>query len=1028
MPLGPELKPYPREFPQHLAEYGQLAREAIRLNKHHDHRRSLFINFLRLAFDIDPTEVEIERKVKVAHVRGYIDALFEHLIIEFKVDLERERPAAILELKKYFSAQENPREYLAIVTDGLRFELYLYEQGSINLFSSFLLDDSDPLSAYRSLDAVLFSPQKVTPGSADNTARFGPSSAVFNQSRLLLQELYETVRKNSTVAVKFQEWNSLLARVYGEVLGDEGLFLRHTYLTMFSRLLITNALFPEVRKSKTVFRGLLTGKFFAQHNLTNLAEPDFFSWALGTEVEADFIGFMSSIDKYLTPFALDNIGEDILKEIYQELVDPSARHSLGEYYTPDWIADLALTTVKYRRGTILDPACGSGTFLLAVVRYYRKKGLKGNVLIRRVLDSVLGLDVHPLAVMMSKANVLLSLAKELKSYHKEIYLPVYMADTLLVSEDPKTRSIAIDVSNDERFHIPIETTTRSINVDELIDYMASVCTKGAKSDRHMKSAWKALATRHLQGFSDHELFLWKNNFKLFVKLIQQGRDSIWAFILKNAYRPAYIRENKVDFVVGNPPWLSYRYVKDKGYKALVKDLTFRYELLDRGDVKLFTQMDTSTLFFVYSEVQFLKKKGRISFVLPKTAILPAKQHRKFQERGLSQIHDFSSVSPLFNVRCVLAVRSVGPNRTKEVPTTEYFGKLPSKNMTWPNARRHLPRKKTAIDFQFMDSAQSYYYPRLLQGATIVPSCFWFVQDDKNAAQHTQAPHLETADEAFAEAKERWRLRLQGQVEKQFLLQTILAKGLLPFCVFRTERLFLPLRLFKDSVALADSAVLLENGFNHAATWMEQAEELWESKRQSADRTLVQWLNYNQKLTKQNPNSKRVVLYNTSGTHVAAAMYAPGDQASAGKPSGFLAESVTYYFYPRSIGEGFFLTAVLNSGLVDRAIKAWQPQGLFGERHIHRRPFEVCAIPRFHHNDPVHRELADIAKRSQTKVAKLAPQLRGTIGQMRSEVRRILAPELDKIDNLVRQLLTDAGQDVGLLNSSGSRVKNGDLFK
>ncbi|MCK4606896.1 MAG: N-6 DNA methylase [candidate division Zixibacteria bacterium] len=1020
--------PYKREFPEQLAEYVTLAREAVRQKKHHDHRRSLFVNFLRLAYDVDPTEVEIEHKVKVAHVRGYIDALFKQLIIEFKVDLERERPAALLELKKYFAAQKNPREYIAIVTDGLRFELYLCEQGDINLFSSFRLDDSDPLTAYRSLDAVLFSSQKVTPGSADITARFGPSSAVFNQSRLLLQELYETVRTNSTVAVKFDEWNSLLARVYGEELGDESLFLRHTYLTMFSRLLVTNALFPEVRKTRTVFRGLLTGKFFGKNNLTNLAEPDFFSWALGTDVETDFIGFLSSIDKYLTPFALDNINEDILKEIYQELVDPSARHSLGEYYTPDWIADLALSIVKYKRGKILDPACGSGTFLLAVVRYFRSKGLKGTVLVRNVLDSVLGLDVHPLAVMMSKANILLSLAKEIKTYRKEIYLPVYMADTLLVSEDPKAKSVVVNVSEDERFDIPIETTLRSVNVDELIDYMASVCTKAARSERFQQGAWKALEKRYLHDFSDNERFFWKNNFRLFTKLIRQGRNSIWAFILKNAYRPAYIRENKVDFVVGNPPWLSYRYVKDKGYKTLVKELTFRYKLLDRGEVKLFTQMDTSTLFFAYSEAQFLGEKGRIAFVLPKTVILPAKQHRNFQERGLSQIHDFSGVSPLFNVRSVLAVRGAGKHRTQEVPAIEYVGRLPLKNMTWPSARRYLQRRKTTIDFKFMDSAQSYYYPRFLQGATIVPRCFWFIQDDKHAAVHSVAPRVETADEAFAEAKDRWRLRLQGQVEKPFIFETVLAKGLLPFCVFRTEKLFLPLRLMKDSVALADAAVLLEHGFDQAATWMQEAEELWEARRQSKDRTLVQWLNYNQKLTKQNPSAKCVVLYNTSGTHIAAAVYAPQQQRSAMRPRGFLAESVTYYLYPRTIREGFYVAAVLNSGLVNRAIKAWQPQGLFGERHIHRRPFEVCAIPRFHHNDPIHRELADIGKKSQAKVAKLAPQLAGTIGRMRSEVRRVLKPELDRIDKLVGQLLTDAGQDVTLINSASKRIKNGDLFK
>ena len=45
----------------------------------------------------------------------------------------------------------------------------------------------------------------------------------------------------------------------------------------------------------------------------------------------------------------------------QELVDPMDRAELGEFYTPDWLAELALEEIGYSKGTLLDPACGSGS-------------------------------------------------------------------------------------------------------------------------------------------------------------------------------------------------------------------------------------------------------------------------------------------------------------------------------------------------------------------------------------------------------------------------------------------------------------------------------------------------------------------------------------------------------------------------------------------------------------------------------------------------------------------------------------------
>ncbi len=62
---------------------------------------------------------------------------------------------------------------------------------------------------------------------------------------------------------------------------------------------------------------------------------------------------------------------DLFKPLYQNLFPRALRHRLGEYYTPDWLAAHVLDQVGYTGEPgcrLLDPACGSGTFLLMALR------------------------------------------------------------------------------------------------------------------------------------------------------------------------------------------------------------------------------------------------------------------------------------------------------------------------------------------------------------------------------------------------------------------------------------------------------------------------------------------------------------------------------------------------------------------------------------------------------------------------------------------------------------------------------------
>ena len=852
---------------------------------------------------------------------------------------------------------------------------------------------------------MFFTGQRLAPTSGDIVIRLGRDSTAFNTSLRRLGALYDAVADDSTVRTKFREWNTLLAKVYGSALGDRTLFLKHTYLVMISRAIVAAALAPTQLGTVKQFRGLVDGEFFRGMGIQNLAEPDFFSWALDTPSEAGFCDVVHQLLGGLGVYDFAKLDEDILKELYQGLVDPEQRHDLGEYYTPDWLAELTLEQIGYKGGKLLDPSCGSGGFLFAAVQRLRATGLKGIKLVKTVIESLVGVDAHPVAVLMAKANLLLALPDERHNYGKFINLPVYMADTLMTDEDANQGIMRVKVSEGEVFHIPVGTVT-SWEMDEVIDRLSGIAARSLASPER-EAAGAAGAKKILSKFTAQERFYWLQNYSLLRKLEGERRNTVWAYILKNAYRPLFLRREKVDYIVGNPPWLSLRYVKDKGYKERIKELTFQHGLLAKTDVKLFTQMDTSTLFFNHCAREFLKPGGTIAFVLPKTVVLPAKQHARFQEQGFSQIHDFTDVAPLFNVRTCLVVRGPG-NRKDRIRRTKWAGTLPKRNINLTDATPCLSSERDEFSFLATGQPRSPYFDKFLNGANLYPRCPIFVSPPDDKAVVADAPFLATSEEAWKDSKPNWRLRLNGQVEKELLFGTVLAKDLIPFAVRKLSLVILPLKeTSHHDLKILNSTALLDEGFEHAHDWFRKAEKLWEQKRKDDGMTLQETLDFNGKLTEQSLRAKFIVLYNKSGTNLSAAMLTPKETKKIGALPirGFVTDNVCYRYYAASEEEAAYLVGILNSSVVNEAIKPYQPEGLLGERDIHRRPFEACAIPLFQPKHRLHQRIAEAARKAREELLPVVTKMQTPVATARADARRLVANHLHKLDQLVTELLS-----------------------
>lgn len=1019
------------EFESQFQQYLNRIEEAKLAKAHHDQLRSIFIAFLSRTFGVDYEEFELEKGIKAAKVRGFIDALFQDIVFEFKRDLDAEREAGKRELTDYLSSLRDGTHF-GVLTDGLLFEVYILREDRLEKIDSVSLRILMPEDAFSWFDGFLFSVKELAPSSRDIVKRFGPRSPVFLSSFQKLKHMFSQSKDNPSVKVKFEEWDKLLAKVYGSSVASDELFLRHTYLSILVKLIAYLALFRERPKQKDEFFSILEGEAFRQRGFQNLAESDFFTWVLSAPLVNDAHGLLRGLAQHISVYNLSKINEDLLKELYQQLVDPETRHDLGEFYTPDWLAELTLRQAFWGKGkSLLDPACGSGTFLFIAIRLLREQGLHGAVLVEKATEDVVGVDVHPLAVIIAKINYLLALAPELTGYEEKLTIPIYMADSLVMREKLSfgEESFSVTVTGREKFGIPADMTVNPDTLDRVIDEMRFYA---AKPTEEALAGFEAYLKK--QGY-DRWLWLWSQNLRLMMKLVQEGRDTIWAFILKNYYRPVFFCQKSFSLVAGNPPWLAYRYIRDPSYQSQVKQLTLRYGLLESGDTKQFPNMDTSTLFFAFSLFMYVRKGETIAFVMPRSVITGAKQHANFRniiagktvsswEPKLRRIIDLENVvvpetptKGVFNVpACVLIARQ-GQKEDRPVQRLNIQGTLPQKNLSWQEAQNCLTvqRSRVSPEALFPSIAGGSPYLELVKrGGDIYPRCFWCVQAmvGKGLGVIDRAkPYLETSLAVGRDAKEPWTgIKLVGEVEAAFVYATLLSKYLLPFSYVRLQSIVLPLEISEMGMRMLNSQTALHSGYSGLYNWLVQVENLWkERKKRGIKEDVYQWLDYRRKLTSQYPTTDYCyVIYGKAGTNLASCVIDTGkvgtsevEKLSIG---GFWADTTTYYFRSRNRDEAHFLCAFLNSGYVNESIKPYQTRGAWGERDIHRRPFEVLVIPKFDAKDERHLRLAELSQQCHQKVAQLALEGK-SIGLLRNKVRDYLSTELHEINKLVKDILS-----------------------
>ena len=130
----------------------------------------------------------------------------------------------------------------------------------------------------------------------------------------------------------------------------------------------------------------------------------------------------------LAGYDFEHIDDDVIGHLYQGYVEANHRHEMGMYYTPPALIEMMLDAAGYRGPNVigrklLDPACGSGAFLVGACRRllaaYREHWAGGQRTladlsveeVQAVLDelseSLHGLELNPFACYLAETNLLI---------------------------------------------------------------------------------------------------------------------------------------------------------------------------------------------------------------------------------------------------------------------------------------------------------------------------------------------------------------------------------------------------------------------------------------------------------------------------------------------------------------------------------------------------------------------------------------------------------------------------------------------
>lgn len=694
---------------------------------------SLYGFLKSIGIEMFPTKekpIETIRHIK----KGRMDSQIGALVIEFKhkdnLKTEKQIEKATEQISNYLhslSKKETDNYFLGVITDGLKIKfLKCYNQEifeetihslTVNdlqkLIKNIVSLETKSLSAKNLVEEFCHPKQNNISTKLVNVLYSALNNTPTHKTYMLNSEwerLFKLGHEDKSHQQKIEE----RAKVLGKIVGKQNLEMSEQYKILFClqttyaiivKLIAYRVLSDIVFKSPLIsFESLQKGNIenlriflanfeegstFREIGIDNLLEGDFFSWYCSKEQwNEEIYETINEIIRRLADY--ENKPEifhkltvnDMFRELYQNIMPNVVRYSLGEYYTPKWLAqhvlDNSIKDKKQWKG--LDPCCGSGTFVVAMIEKVVEETihLPKEEIFHQILNRVKAIDLNPLAVLTARVNYFIAISPFLPEEITYFEIPVYLGDSAnppkkiqvdgveCLSYVLKTKLDDIEIilpksllENQEKFSKTmylIEDFVAQNENEKAIDAILTSLPKKEKTKKIVEGIHNLVNT-----LIDLEVNKW---------------DHIWGRIIKNFLTTVSL--GKFEVIIGNPPWIDWKNLPT-GYRNQIKSLCISKELFSGDKLTGGINLNICALIANVVAETYLDKKGTFGFLMPKSILFQQTYDgfRKLKlEKGefyLQEVHDWTKAgSPFYPVQ--------------QQFMTYYFGFK-------KNAKKFLPVKK-----------------------------------------------------------------------------------------------------------------------------------------------------------------------------------------------------------------------------------------------------------------------------------------------------------------------------------------------
>lgn len=972
--------------------FAELAQQLLHwhgTSAHEDNVRSAVRSFLVETGLTEFYEIESEASPNPQRIkRRRVDLVLADAFIEVKTRIGTAADAAtpfpdhVAQLDGYLDS--SPDVNLGVLTDGrhwLRRTTGQSEVPTAYPWAFTLREPGDGVELYRWLNEYIFSSRRAKPVNAKTVGtEFGPASPVYATHVELIRRLFEQHGDDRTVAIKYGLWQELLEVALGEIVGTgateslHSLFVRHTYLvTMIG--MITQATYGvdiEWLSAHDPMDLLVGSRFAADTGLMGVIETDFFTWLGEVDGGMDVIREMAA---WTASYDWSTAELGMASTLYQSVIPAAEREQLGEYYTPDWLADAivrqAVTDPLAQR--VLDPACGSGSFLVAAIRRLLAAAHRDNLTPSETLEklrrNVVGVDVHPVAVHLARSEwVLASLDAIAGAVDRPDFTPpVYLGDSLqlLTKADQLLgrAEVSIGVTGDplrRELRFPRSLIERPEAFDSAMERVAEQVRTGGDPRQALIDT----------GIPEAEREVLAPTLALLEALHTEGRDHIWSYYTRNVVRPLVLAEETVDVVIGNPPWITYNQTVDRLGERL-KELSTGYGIWKGAQFA--TNADLAALFFARCADLYLAPGGICAMVMPHSAL--AQGHYSKWRTGRWTKPDV----PLnMNLAHLLPwdLETLSPNDFFPVPACVVYGSraetgsaLPSEVEQWIGEPGTNGVERVVSRLVTSDGFRSPYASRVRNGATIFPRRLFFVEEAPLTGPVTAAGTVRVRPHRDLLGDEPWRsLDLADiephTVEHSYLHDVALGASIAPYLFMRTFPALLPissageLQRTQADPSRIDPASLLPRMRDR---WS-YISGVWEAHR---DRTLADRLDHVRALSAQlrwrsdvDAGQAVRLVYAASGHPTAAICDDPE----------VIVENSLYWTATTTRDEALYLCGIINSLSLRERVAPYMPRGQYGPRHLHTHLWKL-PIPAYAATEQTHIELVRVAAEAASEAAR-----------------------------------------------------------